>query len=779
VDKEREGLAMTRGPTYEELAQKAKDLERSESWRERPGKELCPESEGFQGNSHESCRIQVSGINIEWNIKRGTCAFEKLPVAMMWVDTTLTGLMSGVQTMVGTERFSLALQGEGRKSVEADWQVISQFPDFRGGFEAIANIAGVAGWGQWAIVSLDAERKECRFQVRDSWEGRYQKALGVCWGSAMLAGKMAGYCSRLFGTNCWADQTAFIARGEAFDEFVVRPSPRSIEKEIERLLASNEATRADIAVALRKLEKEITERRRMEEALRESEEKYRTLVEESFDGIFIQKGLKIIFANERLYEMLGYPAGELEGQDHWVIYHPDYQPLTRERGQARMRGEDVPSQYEVKLQRKDGRSFDAEIRARAILFGNDPGIQVWIRDITEQKRSAQEKEKLQAQLNQAQKMESVGRLAGGVAHDLNNLLSPILGYGEMLQEDIAPHDERRNAVDQIVQTAIRAKDVIRQLLTFSRKQPIVGRVADLSKVIKGFEKLLRRTIREDIEISTSSGPEPLSVRMDVGQIEQVIMNLAVNAQDAMPDGGVLTIRTEPAVLDEDFSTCHPGSIPGAYAMLSVSDTGCGMDHETAQHIFEPFFTTKGEHGTGLGLATVYGIVKQHEGYISIESEPGKGTTVRVYLPASKECAGETETSVKRTTDLQGSETVLVVEDSNQIRTLANSLFRRLGYTVLLAGNGTEALEVFKTHGGRVNLLLTDVVMPDMNGRELFERASARYPALKVLYMSGYSGNVLSHRGVLDGGIEIIQKPFSVWDLATKVRELLDREGTNG
>ncbi len=262
---------MAKKPTYEELEQKLKDFNRSKSKMKRSEKKSRQNAEGLHANSHVSNIIQVSGIKIAWDTERGTCSFENLPVAMMWVDTTLAGLMSGVQTMVGTERFALALQREGRKSVEADWQVISQYPDFREGFKAIANIAGVAGWGNWVIVSLNEEMKECRFRVTDSWEGRYQKALGECWGSAMLAGKMAGYCSKLFGTNCWADQTAFVARGEPYDEFVVKPSPRSIEREIEGLLASDEATRADMAVALRKLEKEIAERSRMEEALRESE----------------------------------------------------------------------------------------------------------------------------------------------------------------------------------------------------------------------------------------------------------------------------------------------------------------------------------------------------------------------------------------------------------------------------------------------------------------------------------------------------------------------------
>ncbi len=336
----------------------------------------------------ETDRVRVSGIDIEWDTLVGTCRFENLPVAMMWVDTTLTGLMSGVQAMVGTERFFLALQSEGRKSVEADWQIISKFPDFRDGFKAIANVAAVAGWGIWELISLDPDQKECRFCVKNSWEGRYQKGLGVCWGSGMLAGKMAGYASKLFSANCWADQTAFIAKGDAYDEFTVKASPRSIEQEIENLLASDGGTRADMAVALRKLEREIAERTRMAEALRQSEEKYRTLVEEAFDGIFIRREEgTIVFANQRLHEMLGYDRGELEGLPNWQIYHSDYREMTRERVLARLRGENPPDKYEIKLLRKDGSVFDGEIHARLTTLPDGRGIQVWIRDITERKRA--------------------------------------------------------------------------------------------------------------------------------------------------------------------------------------------------------------------------------------------------------------------------------------------------------------------------------------------------------------------------------------------------------
>ena len=329
-------------------------------------------------------KIQVSGISMEWNPERGTCTFDNLPVAMMWVDTTLAGLMSGVQAMVGTQRFALALQSEGRKSVESDWEVISRFPDFHEGFKAIAKIAAVAGWGEWVLTSFDDDRKECRFRVTDNWEGRYQRALGVCWGSGMLAGKLAGYCSKLFKTNCWADQTAFFAKGCAYDEFVVRPSPRSIEHEIEKLLATDEATRADMAVALGKLEKEIAERRRMEEALRESEGRYRTLSEATFEGVaFTERGI-LIDANVQLAEMLGYEVHEMIGRPAAEFVYPE--DLTLVQRNMNM-GSELP--YENRLVRKDGSILSVETRGGQFSnHGRDIRVTA-IHNITVRKRATE------------------------------------------------------------------------------------------------------------------------------------------------------------------------------------------------------------------------------------------------------------------------------------------------------------------------------------------------------------------------------------------------------
>ena len=395
--------------------------------------------------------------------------------------------------------------------------------------------------------------------------------------------------------------------------------------------------------------------------------------------------------------------------------------------------------------------------------------------LLEEARQRREHEKLEEQYHQAQKLESIGRLAGVVSHDLNNLLSPILGYGEMLLDDLDPGDARRESVDEILRAGLRARDLVRQLLAFSRKQTLEYTPVDMNKAVTGFEMLLRRTIREDIAIEIIQSPDIRTIMADIGQIEQVIMNLAVNAAGAMPEGGRLTIETATADLDEYYAAKHQGVRPGAYVMLAVSDTGCGMDDETREHAFEPFFSTKGEQGTGLGLATVYGIVKQHGGNIWVYSEPDKGTTFKIYLPVSEEARVEEKTTDKKAIDLKGSETILLVEDNEQVRDLARAILRRQGYAVLEAENGPKALTVLASHDDPVHLLLTDVVMPEMNGKELFAKAAEKYPGLKVLYMSGYTANVIDHSVELEKGIAFIQNPFTIQALTAKVREVLEQD----
>jgi signal transduction histidine kinase/CheY-like chemotaxis protein len=394
------------------------------------------------------------------------------------------------------------------------------------------------------------------------------------------------------------------------------------------------------------------------------------------------------------------------------------------------------------------------------------------RFISERKRAEKEKEYIDAQYRQAQKAEAVGRLAGGIAHDLNNLLSPIIGYGELLLDDFGPYDERRESIHQIVKAGFGARDLVRQLLAFSRKQTLEYKLLNLNDIVMEFEKLLRRTIREDIDLNIVTISDIPTIKADIGQIEQVIMNLCVNAQDAMPQGGKLTLETALVELDANYTAHHPDTEPGQYAMLKVSDTGFGMDTETREHIFEPFYSTKGEGGTGLGLATVYGIVKQHGGSIRVESESGRGTAFNVYLPVSGVPIAEQENVQDNYSELIGSGTILLVEDNPQVRNLAGTILRRQGYELLAAESGDHAMKILAAHDGPVDLLLTDVVMPDMNGKDLYWRISEKHPDIKVLYMSGYSGNVIAQRGVLEEGVQFIQKPFTIRGLATRVKDAL-------
>lgn len=394
------------------------------------------------------------------------------------------------------------------------------------------------------------------------------------------------------------------------------------------------------------------------------------------------------------------------------------------------------------------------------------------RFISERKRAEKEKDRLEAQYRQSQKVEAIGRLAGGVAHDLNNLLTPIIGYGELLSSEFSPGDLRRESIDQIMRAGYGARDLVRQLLAFSRKQKLKYQPLNLNKTIRGFQQLLRRTIREDIELRLLLSRDIATIRGDIGQIEQVILNLFVNAQHAMPNGGKLTIETAMVDLDQAYAERHPNTQPGRYVMMAVSDTGLGMDRETQEHIFEPFFSTKGDQGTGLGLSTVYGIVKQHGGNIWVYSEPGKGTIFKVYLPVSDDLIIENNVDDEAAVETKGSETILLVEDNEQVRRLASVVLKRQGYKLLIAEHGAKALSLLKDHKGNVDLLLTDVIMPDMNGKELSAKAMAISSHIRVLYMSGYTDDIIAQRGALDENDRFIEKPFTVQALSAKVRAAL-------
>lgn len=398
-----------------------------------------------------------------------------------------------------------------------------------------------------------------------------------------------------------------------------------------------------------------------------------------------------------------------------------------------------------------------------------------VEDITARKLAEEEKAALEVQLNQAQKMESIGRLAGGVAHDLNNLLTPILCFSELLEQDLNRDAESTEFAKQIHRAGIGARDLVRQLLAFSRKQTLEVQSVDLSSTVRDFESLLRHTIKEDISITTSLEYDISPVSADVRQIEQVIMNLVVNAADAVTVSGEIQIDTANVTLDEEFVQAHEGATAGEFVMLTVTDNGSGMDDEILKQVFEPFYSTKGERGTGLGLSTVYGIVKQHGGYVAVDSTVGKGTTISVYMPVFVGQHPEAKTTSRVRHDSSRSETVIVVEDYAPLRDLIKMILVKHGYTVIVASNGVDALSKMETLQKPADLLLTDVVMPKMGGSELFAKARKKWPAVKVLYMSGYSQDEISKHGVLYEGIDFIQKPFTLEGIATKVNVVLDKE----
>lgn len=418
--------------------------------------------------------------------------------------------------------------------------------------------------------------------------------------------------------------------------------------------------------------------------------------------------------------------------------------------------------------RYDGKSVDVEVSAAPLRAKNGPVplVVVTIRDVTELNH-------LKALFLQAQKMETVGRLAGGMAHDFNNLMNVVIGYSEMLLNKMPQDHPRRPALESILDAGERAAHLTSQLLAFSRKQVIEPRVWDPNLIIKNMEQLLRRIIGEDVDLRVAPVPDAGRVKADLGMVEQVIMNLAVNARDAMPKGGTLTIETANAALDERYARTHPGAAPGPYVMLAVSDTGLGMTPEVRRRIFEPFFTTKETgKGTGLGLSTVYGIIKQHHGYIMAYSEPGLGTTFKIYLPRVDD---EAEAVVRKAEAVvpRGRETILLVEDDESLRTMAVMMLEELGYRVLACSCGDEALERLSVSGDPVDLLFTDLVMPGMNGTALAKQARALRPALKVLYTSGYTDQVASHAGVLEQDTPFVQKPYTSAVIGRKVRAVLE------
>jgi two-component system, cell cycle sensor histidine kinase and response regulator CckA len=503
--------------------------------------------------------------------------------------------------------------------------------------------------------------------------------------------------------------------------------------------------------------------------LLERDELFRLITENAADMIAVVDVEGQRLYNSPSYErILGYSLQDLDTNPLAQIHPDDSEKVRKASLEAIRTG--VGQSVEYRMRHKDGNWRTLESRASTILDprGAVERLVIVNRDITERKH-------LEGQFRQAQKMEAVGRLSGGVAHDFNNLLGVIIGYGEIVQERTPATDPLRGSVDEILKASHRAASLTRQLLAFSRQQVLDPKVLDLNAVVKDMEKMLQRLIGEDIELKTELHPALARIKADEGQIEQVVLNLAVNARDAMPHGGKLVLATSNFRMDEEFVRHYPYPVPlGDYVLFAVSDTGTGMDAATKARIFEPFFTTKEKgKGTGLGLATVYGVVKQSGGYIEVASEPNAGATFKIYLPKAEGALVEPQPQTELSASLCGTETILLVEDEPSLRALARHQLESCGYSVLDACSGGDALKVAGKYWGTIHLLLTDVVMPGINGRVLAEELLRHRPRLSVVYMSGYTGQAVGADGVLDEGSCFLPKPFTREALARKLREALE------
>jgi len=534
------------------------------------------------------------------------------------------------------------------------------------------------------------------------------------------------------------------------------------------------------SAVLNALERAQTEREKLkaEAALHRSEELYRLITENTSDLIcMLNWNGNYEYVSPSYKEVLGYDPQDLLGQSWFSLIHPeDWQEVDRKRTQSLTTG--TPERVELRFKHREGswKVFETVGNWIGDVQGGLQRAVLVSRDLTERKQAEKALRQSEEQLRQSQKLEAVGQLAGGVAHDFNNLLTVITGYSDILVRRLPENDPNRLGVEEIRRAAERASTLTRQLLAFSRKQVLQPKLFNLNTLVTDMGRMLRRLINEDIELVTKLTDDPTEINADPGQLEQVLMNLVVNARDALPDGGKITIETASLELDRNYADVHTSVQPGPYVMLAVSDNGVGMDAETRKHIFEPFFTTKEDgKGTGLGLSTVYGIVKQSGGNIWVYSEPSHGAVFKVYLPRVRphKSPSTLEDDLQQAEAPGGNETILLIEDEPQIRRMAFELLGEQGYKILVASNGLEALKILEEDKTAVDLILTDVVMPEMNGRELVNRTALLRPDAKVLYMSGYTNDAIVRHGVLDSDTSFIQKPFSSYALACKVREVLD------
>ncbi len=730
---------------------------------------------------------RVGAIDLRWQLGEGRCFFADLPVAMMWIDTTLAGLMKGLQSMVGTPRFLLALQSEGRHSVAADWEVIEAHPDFPSGFKAIAHIAAVAGWGAWELRALDEEARLAVFRVRQSWEGRVQQSLGVSWGCGMLAGKFAGYCTRLFGTNCWADQTAFSTQGAPFEEFVVRPSLRSEEAEMDDLLATDSATRADMAVALERLRQaQALLEKRVEARTSElaaahhqalaSEARLRKVFENSPMGLHLYEWMEgqLVFsgANRAADRILGVDNQQFVGKTLEMAFPP----LVHTEIPFRYRRvlETGQPWHTQQVNYADGRISGAyEVHAFA---ADTTTLVVLFMDITSRLRDEKEREDLQNQLHRSRKMEALGMLAGGVAHDLNNILAGVVSFPDILLADLPPESPMVRPLQIIQASGNRAAEVVQDLLAVARggapSQDLVALndvVTDLLDSIEGRSLLAHHP---QVQVTRDLEPGLLYCRGSAHQLRKALMNLLSNALEAVQGTGLVKVTTRNQYLDRPQKGELRATV-GEFVVVSVEDTGQGISAEDRDRIFEPFYSRKvmGRSGTGLGLTVVWNTVQAHRGFVDVHPM-AVGTRFDLSLPATRELP-ETVPPPEPLPLLKGhGEHVLVVDDEPLQRDIACGMLRLMGYQPM-AVDGAEGALAHVREGHPVDLLLLDMIMPTgLSGRETYRRLLEVRPGLPAVIASGYAETQEVAETQAMGAGPFLKKPFSLEQLGQALREVL-------
>ena len=665
-----------------------------------------------------------------------------------------------VRDTEGVTKFLLGISEDITERKEAE--VALQKSEAR--YRSYIELTGQLGW----VTNAAGEIEEDVPSLRKFTGQSYEEAKGTGWAKAIhaedLERTLQAWAAAVAAKKAYEIEYRMRRHDGAYRNLLVRSSPA---------FKPDGSVREWVGTCI-----DITERIQAEAVLRASVEELSTLAEAMPQIVWITRpdGWNIFF-NKRWMDYTGLTLEESLGHGWNKPFHPDDQQLAWNAWQKATSEHGIYS-IESRLRRADGVYRWWLVRGVPLLdaAGN---ILKWYgtcTDIHDLKMSEKAREEMQLQLKQSQKMETIGQLAGGVAHDFNNILTAIIGYGGFLMKELAKDDPKREDVKEILTAAERAAGLTRQLLAFSRKQILKTEMADLNVVVWGIEKMLRRLIGEDIKLETKYAPSPCQVQVDIGQIEQVLVNLAVNARDAMPKGGTLLLETALMAAGEDFLLKHPAFTPGPLVYLTLRDTGCGMTENTKEHLFEPFFTTKEKgKGTGLGLSTVFGIVKQSGGEIDVDSSPDCGTTIHICLPyyAAAVVGKRKDKEADWGALLPGSETVRLVEDEESLRRLGERLLRMGGDTVISAADGKEALELIERHGKIVDLLLTDVVMPGMSGRELSTELGRRKLIRRTLFMSGYTDDAITKHGVLEPGLAFIYKPFTVEALSRKLREVLD------